>query len=183
MGSLRSVPTPLMLPSLESSCLEAFEQELDYIYRIVQRFGARHADTEDLLQEIFLVLHRNWPTLDTSRPLRPWLFAVAFRVVRSQRRRRQRETPQAGLDPEDASVTPEAWLQEQESLALLTAALELVPPERKKVLVMHEMEGLEVTEIAQQLSLTKFGVYARLYKGRKELASAVRRLSREALRK
>jgi len=102
--------------------------------------------------------------------------------VRSQRRRRQRETPQAGLDPEDGAVTPEAWLQGQESLALLTAALELVPAERKKVLVLHEMEGLEVTEIARQLSLTKFGVYARLYKGRKELASAVRRLSREAVR-
>ena len=171
-----------MLPSLESSCLEAFDRELDYLFRTLQRLGARRGDVDDLLQEVFIILYRKWPTLDTSRPLRPWLFAVAFRVVRAQRRRVRREVPLEGLDPEDARITPEAWLQGEESLALLSAALDLVPPERKNVLVLHEIEGLDVKDIARQLSLTKFGVYARLYKGKKELASALRRLTRGDLR-
>ena len=46
-----------------------------------------------------MVLHRNWPTLDTTRSLRPWLFGVAFRVVRTHRRRRAREAPHAGAGP------------------------------------------------------------------------------------
>ena len=45
--------------------------------------------------------------------------------------------------------------------------------------IKHDLEGLDVIEIARELSITKFGVYARLYKGRKELASAVRRLQKE----
>ena len=45
-------------------------------------------------------------------------------------------------------------------------------------MIKHDLEGLEIIDIARQLSITKFGVYARLYKGRKELASAVRRLRR-----
>ena len=130
------------------------------------------------MQEVFLALHRNWPTLDTTRSLRPWFFGVAFRVVRTHRRRRGREAPHAGLDPEDGSPTPEAWLQGQESVALLSAALERVPEARRFVLIKHDLEGLDVIEIARQLSITKFGVYARLHKGRSELASAVRRLQK-----
>jgi len=180
---MRPASTPLMLPSVERSCVEAFERELDYLWRTLQRLGAAPADAEDLMQEIFLILYRHWPSLDLDRPLRPWLFGVAFRVVKGQRRRRRRESPTAELEPQDDALSPEGALLERESMALLRAALERVPAERRDVLVLHELEGLEVTEIAGRLSLTKFGVYARLYKGRKELASAVRRLSKGEVQK
>lgn len=179
MVSLRLIRSPAPVPVQKGDCLETFDRELDYVYGTLQRLGARPADLEDLLQEIFMVLHRNWPTLDTTRSLRPWLFGVAFRVVRTHRRRRAREAPHAGLDPQDGSPTPEVWLQGRESLALLSEALEHVPALRRSVLIKHDLDGLDVVDIARELSLTKFGVYARLYKGRKELASAVRRLQKE----
>jgi DNA-directed RNA polymerase specialized sigma24 family protein len=69
-------------------------------------------------------------------------------------------------------------LEAHQSLAILWAALEHVPSVRRSVVVKHDLEGLEIVDIASQLSMTKFGVYARLYKGRKELASAVRRLAK-----
>ena len=183
MGSLRSVPSRAPVPEPESNCLDVFDQEVDYLYATLQRLGARPADIDDLLQEIFLVLYRHWPTLDLTRPLRPWLFGVAFRVVRSQRRRRSREAPYAGLDPEDTALSPEGHLEGQESIATLWAALERVPLARRSVLIKHDLEGLEVIAIARQLSITKFGVYARLHKARKELASAVLRLLKEGVRK
>ena len=181
MGSLRSIRSPAPSPAAEASCLDTFDRELDYVYGTLQRLGARPSDMDDLLQDVFLVLYRNWPSLDTSRTLRPWLFGVAFRVVRTHRRRGTRERCEAGLDPEDDAATPEAWLQGQESLAILSAALERVPAARRHVLVMHEIDGVDVVEIARKLAITKFGVYARLYKGRKELAAAVRRLRAEGV--
>lgn len=183
MGSLRSVQSFVPAAAPERDCLETFDRELDYLFGTLRRLGAPPADVDDLLQEIFVALHNNWATLDTTRPLRPWLFGVAFRVVRSHRRRRARETPHEGLDPEDTALSPEGHLQGQESLALLAAALEHVPVARRSVLIMHDLEGHEVVDIARQLSITKFGVYARLYKGRKELASAVRRLWKQGLRR
>jgi RNA polymerase sigma-70 factor (ECF subfamily) len=176
MVSLRLVHSRASAPEPSASCLDTFDRELDYLYGTLQRLGASPGDVDDLLQEIFVALYRNWPSLDTTRPIRPWLFGVAFRVVRMHRRRRAREAPQVLPDLEDDAPSPEGWLQGQESLALLSAALELVPPARRSVVVKHDIEGLEVVDIARQLSITKFGVYARLYKGRKELARAVRRL-------
>jgi RNA polymerase sigma-70 factor (ECF subfamily) len=178
VASLRLIRSPAPVAAPEGDCLEIFDRELDYLFGTLQRLGARPGDIEDLLQEIFLALHRNWPALDTTRSLRPWLFGVAFRVVRTHRRRRAREAPHAELDPEDGAPTPEAWLQGQESLNLLSEALRQVPASRRSVVIKHDLEGLEVVDIARELSMTKFGVYARLYKGRKELASAVRRLQK-----
>jgi len=133
-------------------------------------------DIDDLLQDIFLVLDRHWPTLGLARPLRPWLFGVAFRVVRSHRRRRAREAHSAGLDPNDTSDRPERQLERQEPPAILWVTLEHVPSRRRFEVVKHDLEGLEIVDIASQLSMTKFGVYARLYKDHRELASEARRL-------
>src|SRR5688572_15928748 len=173
MGSVRSIRSVVPLPVPDSGCLDTFERELDYLFRTLQRLGARAEDIDDLLQDMFLILYRNWPTLDAARPIRPWLFGVAFRVVRSHRRRRARESCHDDLDPQDSGPGPEISLQEQESLTLLFTALERLPAARRSVVTMHDLEGLEVVEIARRLSLTKFGVYARLYKARRELAAAV----------
>jgi RNA polymerase sigma-70 factor (ECF subfamily) len=181
MVSLRLVHSRPSVAGPGGECLETFDRELDYIYGTLQRLGARRVDIEDLLQEIFVALYRNWPDLDTTRSLRPWLFGVAFRVIRTHRRRRLREAPFAALDPEDDAPSPEGWLQGQESLALLSAALQHVPMSRRSVLIKHDIEDLEVVDIARELSITKFGVYARLHKGRRELAVAVRRLLKEGL--
>jgi RNA polymerase sigma-70 factor, ECF subfamily len=182
MGTLHFLRAVAPPPTAETTCFAAFDRELDYLFWTLQRLGARADDREDLLQDIFAVLHRNWNTLDTTRPLRPWLFGVAFRVVQSYRRRRAREMPCEGLDPSDAAPGPEDALESQESLALLRAALQRVPEGRRSVLVLHDLDGVEVAAIARRLSLTRFGVYARLRKGRKELASAVRRLQGERMR-
>ena len=164
--------------SLESGaeCLAAFDREVDYLYVLLQRFGVRSTEIEDLLQEIFVVLYKNWPTLDTTRPLRPWLFGVTFRVVSAYRRRSAREIPTDDIEIESLGRDPEADLQAHEALSLFRAALERVPASRRSVLILHDIEGVEVLEIARQLSMTKFGVYARLYRARKELGSALRRL-------
>lgn len=178
MGYLRLVRSGTPARSQETDCVDAFDRELDYLFVLLQRFGARPADIEDLLQDIFVILRRHWPTLDTTRPLRPWLFGVAVRVVRAQRRRLAREVLRDAVNPFEAAPSPEVGFEEQESLALLRGALEHVPSARRSVIVMHELEGIEIAEIARRLDMTKIGVYTRLYKGRRELASALRRLER-----
>ncbi|HXU61429.1 MAG TPA: sigma-70 family RNA polymerase sigma factor [Polyangia bacterium] len=183
MAYLRLVRSAPLEPELETSCIGVYERELDYLFETLHRLGASPRETEDLAHEVFLVLHRNWPQLDLTRPFRPYLFAVAFRVVCAHRRRRGREVPYAYLEIEDPTVDPEESLRSHESNRLLMAALDAVPLARRGVVVMHDLDGCSVVEIAAQLSLTRFGVYARLRKGRKELASALRRLLRAGLRR
>jgi RNA polymerase sigma-70 factor, ECF subfamily len=187
MGYLRQVHSapPPAPPDAEppTSYLAVYERALDYLFETLQRMGASPREIEDLAQEVFLVLHRNWPNLDVSRPFRPYLFAVAFRVVCAHRRRRGREVPCAHLETEDPAVGPEESLQSKQSAQLLMAALHSIPLARRSVVVMHDLDGYPIVEVAARLSLTRFGAYARLRKARKELASALRRLLNEGVRR
>ena len=176
MGYLRLAHSVAAPHVGDSSCLQAFDRELAYIFETLQRLGAVPREMEDLAQEIFVVLHRNWPKIDTSRPLRPYLFGVAFRIVCAHRRRRAREIPYPSPDAPDGGASPERTLQAKESVTLLMAALQRVPLPRRAVLIMHELDGVPIADIAQKLSITRFGAYARLRKAHKELAAAVQRL-------
>jgi RNA polymerase sigma-70 factor (ECF subfamily) len=178
MGYLRLVHSAPPVPALENACLAAYDRELDYIFATLERLGVSSSEVEDLAQEVFVVLHRNWLALDTERPLRPYLFGVAFRIVCAHRRRRAREIPHAFCDVDDASAGPEGFLQSKESMSLLRAALESVPISRRAVVIMHDLDDVPILDIARNLSISRFGAYARLRKGRSELAAAVRRLSR-----
>jgi RNA polymerase sigma-70 factor (ECF subfamily) len=180
MGSLRPVTSQPPVISPDAGCLEAFDRELSYLFQTLHRLGAGPREVEDLAQDVFVVLHKNWPTLDTSRPLRPYLFGVAFRVVAAHRRRRFRDMPHALIDVEDGALSPEASLQAKESAALLLAALDHLPLRRRAVLIMHDLDSVPVADIARKLSISRFGTYARLRKARTELAAAVRRLSKGA---
>jgi RNA polymerase sigma-70 factor (ECF subfamily) len=182
MGYLRLVSSSQPVPTPDTSLIEAYDREIDYLFETLRRLGAGPREIEDLAQEVFVVLHRNWQALDSSRPLRPYLFGVAFRIVCAHRRKRAREIPFPGLDAEDGGRSPEGLLQSKESVALLMAGLDRVPLPRRAVLVMHDLDGVPIADIAKRLSISRFGAYARIRKARRELAVAVRRISKEARR-
>lgn len=181
LRSVRPAPEEPVAPVVraEDECVRAFERELDYVFAALRRLGAPPSDVEDLAQDVFVVLLRNWTKLDAGRPLRPYLFGVAFRIVCAHRRRRLREVPHASFESEDAGPGPEKALQSHQAAALLQAALERVPLPRRAVIILHELDGVPLSEVAKVLSITRFGAYARLRKGLRELATAVRRLQRQ----
>jgi RNA polymerase sigma-70 factor (ECF subfamily) len=174
MGELRLISTAVEPPTSDSACLDAFDRELDYVFATLRRLGAAPHEVEDLAQEVFVVLYRKWDTLDTSRPLRPYLFGIAFRIFSAQRRRRIREVLSPNFEPDADGSDPEDALQSKQAVELLLAALESVPLARRAVVIMHDLDETPIADIAHHLCITRFGAYARLRKGRKELAAAVR---------
>src|SRR6185312_8547800 len=176
MAYLRQARSAPSSAASEHECVAAFDRELSYLFTTLRRLGARPPEIEDLAQEVFLVLHKNWASVDKARPLRPYLFGVAFRVFCAHARRRRREIPTDRVEILDESVSPEGLLERKQATALLLAALERVPLRRRAVLVMYELDDVPISEISRRLSMSEFGTYSRLRKGRKELLVAVRRL-------
>jgi RNA polymerase sigma-70 factor (ECF subfamily) len=174
------VSSPPTLPSAtvpqELSCLEAYQREFDYLYRTLRRLGVRTEDLEDQAQEIFLVLDRRWHEFDSSRPLRPYLFGIAFRVVAANRRKQQREEPRALEEVADDRAHPDEALDAARSRALVLTALARIPLPRRGVFVMHDLDEVPMREIAQALSLPLFTGYSRLRTARREFEAAIRAL-------
>jgi RNA polymerase sigma-70 factor (ECF subfamily) len=172
------VASPLTRIGADEACLRAFLDELDYVHRTLVRLGAPRSDVEDLMQDVFIALRGSWHRCDRSRPLRPYLFGIAFRIVSAQRRKRNREVPLGIVDVPDTQVDLDLGLRSKQARRLILTALAAVPLPRRAVLIMHELDDLPVAEIASHLKIPLFTVYGRLRKARRELAVAVRRAGR-----
>jgi len=174
MRRLELVPSlPSSEVTAERDCLGAFGQEFDYLCRTLRRLGVPGADVEDLVHEVFLILQRKWEDYDPSRPLRPYLFGIAFRVAAAHRRRRIREVPTDGLQVEDQGSLPDQSLQAKQARAIVLRALERVPLPRRAVFIMHDLDEVPMRDVAAVLSIPMFTAYSRLRKARKEFAFAV----------
>jgi RNA polymerase sigma-70 factor (ECF subfamily) len=182
-GSLRVVRSPSLspTPALENAGLEAIENEHDYVHQTLRRLGAPAGDVEDLALEVFLVLHRSWTDYDSGRPLRPFLFGISYRVASVHRRtcRRRREVEFGSLEVEHGGPGPDDALQKKQAIALVRAALERIPLPRRTAMIMHEIDEVPVDEVARVLGVSRFTVYSRLRKARKELGAALRRLVKD----
>lgn len=155
------------------SSFETFQSEFDYLCRTLRRLGVHPADVEDDVQEIFLVLDRKWAEYDPSRPIRPYLFGIAFRVVASRKRRQRREVPETIDEPVASTPQPDEVLETTRSRKLVLQALGRIPLPRRAVLVMHDIDEIPMRDVTRALSIPLFTGYSRLRKARKEFEAAV----------
>ena len=155
---------------------KVYEAELAYVWRCLRRLGVPEADLEDAAHDAFVVVHRRLDDFDPGRPLKPWLAGIAVRVAADHRRRAHRrpERPDADLDPVDPRTAGAA--DRREARALLGRALEALGADRRTVLVLHDLEGLTMPEIAEGLDVPLNTLYSRLRLARRDLAAAVRHL-------
>ncbi len=159
-------------------CVEAFEREFDYLIRTLRRLGVPRDDVEDLAHEVFLVLYRTWEKYDPERPLRAYLFGIAFRVAANHGRKRRREVVVPVMDVNDLAPGPDRALEASQARTLVLRALERVPVQRRAVLIMHDIDELPMKDIAASLSIYRFTGYSRLRKARQEFNAAVSSLLR-----
>ena len=161
----------------DAACLDAFQEELDHIHATLRRLGTAPSDIEDLAQEVFVALHRNWAKVDRTRPLRPYVFGIAFRIALTHRRKYRREVSSQGVDAvPDETADLDDVIESKRARRLILAALDNVPLGRRAVLIMHDLDEVPVAEIASVLGLRLFTAYSRLRKARRELATSLRRM-------
>jgi RNA polymerase sigma-70 factor (ECF subfamily) len=155
--------------------VQAFDDELDHVFRTFRRFGFADADAEDLTQEVFLIMWRRWDEYDPHRPLRPWLSGIAFRVAQHHRRKR-REVLDPELETEDPAAGPHEHLAASRARALVLAALERLPERHRSALILSDLDGLTMPAVAQALAVPLATAYTRVRRARIAFTNEVARL-------
>ncbi|HWO13148.1 MAG TPA: RNA polymerase sigma factor, partial [Polyangiaceae bacterium] len=145
-------------------------------WTILRIMGQRSAEHDDLVQgafeQIVISLHRQRYAQRCS--LTSWASAVschvALNALRSRKRLRALQLDHAPreVDARDPSDL-ESQLAARQALARVRAELGRMNPERAQVLLLHEVNGLELAEIAAALGISVMAAQSRLSRGRREL--------------
>lgn len=157
-----------------------FDSEYGYIRNSVVRMGIRAGDVPDVVHDVFLVVHAKLPTFDASRPLRPWLFGITFRVAVGIKRRmgyrqeRLDETDEAREHP-SLGPSPEQTVSDAECRTVLAAAMNLLDDDKRAVFVLHDLDGVAMPVVAESLDIPLNTAYSRLRLARETLRAKLTR--------
>jgi RNA polymerase sigma-70 factor, ECF subfamily len=153
-------PALSALPSeLEAEIISLFDEFRNRLLRYALSFGLPVQDGEEVIQDVFLSLHRHLQLGRSRENLRGWLFRVAHNL--SLRRRsavhKIRETVKSDrslmekqLDPAPNPEEQLAAVQKQDRLRAVLRAL----PERDQCCLHLRAEGLRYREIAEVLGMS-----------------------------
>lgn len=171
-------PVQARAPVVRPDFRALFEEHFGYVWNSLRHFGIRDSDLEDLAHEVFLRVHERLEECDPSRPLRPWLFAFAYRVAAAHRRlaRHRVEVIRADVEPVDSARRVDDELIHRENRELALAALEAIEIDRRAVFVLHEIDGVPIPEVAAAIAIPTATAYSRLRLARQEFNAAVKRL-------
>jgi len=156
------------------SMRQIFDEHARYIWRTLRHLGISEADTPDLCQEVFVTVHRRLPSFEGRSTLRTWLYGICIRIASEHRRRPhvRRETPlsePAGEGHEEQAVAPDSTLEQRSAVEHLLSVLD---DDKRQVVVLYEIEGFSMKEVAEILACPLQTAYSRLHAARALMQAA-----------
>ncbi|MEW6754532.1 MAG: RNA polymerase sigma factor, partial [Candidatus Latescibacterota bacterium] len=153
---------------------------------VLERLRSR-ADAEDVVQEVFVKAYQDLPRLKEPARFGPWLARIAGNAaVDWLRRTRARHVPddvRVALPWPGQSCLPDEEYARAETGSLVWQALDRLPMEQRRVVVLHHLEGCTERQIARFLDVAVSTVKWRLRGGRRALRlELVEALCRQASR-
>ena len=138
---------------------------------------------DDLYQDAVLRAYDKLDSLREESRFRSWFFAILLTRHRSHRRRPRRTgVPievafDRGNEPVGEDGT--SWEEERLRAQRVARALALLKPVQREAIVLHEIEGFSVEEVAEMQGVTLSAVKSRLTRGREKLRRSYLRHTHE----
>jgi len=154
-------------------------QHLDALYNFAMYLTKRPPDADDLVQETYLRAFRFSHRFQPGTHLRAWLFQILRNTFLTFYRVREREAPVAedgvpDWDPPMFHDAPEDDGATMEAHTDLERAMRRLPEEFRTVLLLAEVEGLPLEEVARVMVCPVGTVKSRIFRAKERLRALLR---------
>lgn len=155
----------------------------DHVRNFVRQRISDEKDAEDVLQDIFMRIHRGLPDLENRDRVQSWVFGIARRALADYYRQkdREKEEPAGAQVNKEAGEDPAISLADfegdhdvhEEVLSWLIPMIDELPEKYRVPLRMADVEGMKQQEIADRLGLSLSGAKSRVQRGREKLGEVL----------
>jgi RNA polymerase sigma-70 factor, ECF subfamily len=186
-GILRSVPTGKGgVPDVDilAGCQQGdriawralYDRYSPIVHRFLATFGVPPEEREDACQEVFVAVYRSLAHFRGEARLSTWIYRIAARwASRASRRRRVRTMLSSLLLREPLPPPAPDASERTERLRMLDELVAKLSPKKKLVLVLFEIEGLPIEEVAKIAECPENTAWSRLHYARAELMAMARK--------
>jgi RNA polymerase sigma-70 factor (ECF subfamily) len=163
---------------------ELYARHVDAVYAKLTRLIGPVPEREDLVQDVFLGLHRALPTFRGDAALSTLIYRIAINLACEHLRRRSRR-PTVPLDDQDLAAlvapepTPEATARRRQEVARVLRCLDRIKPKKRVALLLRVVEGLSFEAIGKLVDATPEAAAKRVQHGMKELNALLERTGRD----
>ena len=140
------------------------------LYRVMND----RTDLDDLVQEVFAIAFRGLPRFRGDAKLSTWLHRICINVALGRIRSKKRRPPPRLMEQPvveniaNSPETPERAMQRTQAKERVRRILDAMPEKKRVVLQLHEIEGLDLKQIAYIVGANPVTVRTRLFYARKE---------------
>lgn len=176
LSSMNSMARALPVPPVNRSAerlAELFDTHYDRLYCLARRLVPTVEHAQDLVQDTFFRAARSLASVPHgTTEEEAWLVRVLVNIRRDEwRKAAVRQRHEHTIHPAESTRDHEAAFVARTTV---WRALESLPPRRRAVVVMHELEGLPIATIASLLGITAVTARWHVAKGRRDLARILR---------
>ena len=188
-------PDVLLVERAQGGDVRAFEMLVIKYQRKIERLIARMVRDVDLVadiaQETFLRAYRALPRFRGESAFYTWLYRIAVNTAKKHLTQLQRDpllseaSLKQGAEDEEPfrseaalsdGATPESLLAGKQVAATVNAAVEALPEEFRRALLLREVEGLGYEEIAALMQCPVGTIRSRIFRAREAVAERLRPL-------
>lgn len=156
-----------------------YERHFDFVWLMTRRFAVPSEAIDDVVQEVFIVVHRKLVTLETPEAIRAWLYGIVRRCASAYHRKartvKHMDTIAEELSDLLNSRTPADLAELSDNARQLWQLIDSIDAQKREVFIMAELGELTCPEIAGALGLPLNTVYSRLRHAREAFESALMR--------
>lgn len=156
-----------------------FERHRSDVARLVYRMVGPRAEIEDLIQEVFVQVHKSLRDFRGEARFSTWLHRVTVNVVLMHRRAEKsrpvltEELP-SGTIEDATSAMPDAEVERRKRITAFFELVAEINDKKRVVFVLHDLEGKAPNEIAEIVDAPILTVRTRLFYARRELEEKMR---------
>ena len=159
----------------ESEIQKQFHDHFNLLYSIARRLTDSDEDAEDLLQNLALLLHQKQRLFYQAENPKAYmikslnnLYINQWRSIKNQPHYRAEELS-ADKDISSMADSVENQTHVQQMSNRIESALQAIPKDQRTVLVMHDVEGYSLPEIASMLDIPIGTLKSRLHRARNKI--------------